>query len=368
MTPRESRRPMTMRGRILDAVGGIPDLVLVNFPDPTIRKSPLDRETYLRQLAFYDPDGWDPGLKPFFYLPDEPPASQVIETEPFGSGRRDLIRYPSRYIPRNPEVVDRFNGRRENLSGYLHLWRHDDSTDRPLVLAIHGLMMGGPAKARRMFKVDRLFGLGLDIALHTLPGHWRRSDFPLFQRLLDPADLPLTVERIAQNLHDLHSAQMLLRQLGYENIGIIGASMGGFTTASYATQVSDGPDFMFLVVPAVTMERYLRPNRFRFGFPVDSELVRATHRAQEICSPLFLKPSYDVDRIRVVAHAGDRLCRAEDTRRWVDAWGIEDHIEVVGGHWLYLDRRARGDAWYGLLKERGYIADWAGTPEPCGQR
>jgi pimeloyl-ACP methyl ester carboxylesterase len=218
-------------------------------------------------------------------------------------------------------------------------------------------MMGGPVKARRMFKVDRLFGFGLDLALHTLPGHWRRSDFPLFQRLLDPADLPLTVERMAQNVHDLHSAQMLLRQFGYENIGMIGASMGGFTAALYATQVTSGPDFMFLVVPAVSMERYLKPVRFRFGFPVDSELVCATGRAQELFSPLYLEPRYDVGRMRVVAHAGDRLCPTEDTRHWIEKWGIEDYIEVVGGHWIYLDRRARGDAWYGLLKERGYIRD-----------
>lgn len=347
---------MNARKRLLNAVGGIPDLMLVNFPDPMIRKNPLDRDTYLRQLAFYDPDAWDTVRESFCYIPDGPPDSEVIETETFGPGRRDLIRYPSRYAPWNPDVVERFNRYRENLSGYVHLWRHSDSTDCPLVLIIHGLMMSGPEKARRMFKIDRLFGLGLDIALYTMPGHWRRSDFPLFQRLLDPADLPLTLERMAQNVHDLHSACMLLGQFGYEHVGIIGASMGGFTAALYATLVTGGPDFMFMAVPAVTVERYLEPSRFRFGFPVDSELCRATRRAQELCSPLYLKPSYDVGRIRVVAHSGDRVCDAEDTRRWIESWNIEDYTEVVGGHWLYLDRRARGRAWYGLLRERGYVA------------
>jgi pimeloyl-ACP methyl ester carboxylesterase len=217
-------------------------------------------------------------------------------------------------------------------------------------------MMGGPKKARRMFKINRLFQLGLDVALHTLPGHWRRSDDSRAQRLLDPADLPLTVERQAQNLHDLHSAQLLLRQIGYENIGIIGASMGGFTAALYATQVTSGPDFMFLVVPAVALRRYLQPRPARFGFPIDSALVRATERAQELCSPLYLTPRFDVGRIRVVAHAGDRICESRDTKRWIENWGIKDYIEVVGGHWLYLDRRARGEAWYRLLRERGYIS------------
>ncbi len=216
-------------------------------------------------------------------------------------------------------------------------------------------MMGGPARARRMFKLDVLFRLGLDLALHTLPGHWRRNDGPRFQRLLDPADVPLTVERLAQNIHDLHSAQLLLRRIGYGDIGIIGASMGGFTAALYATQVSGGPDFMFMAVPSVAVTSYLKPAPGRFGFPIDDALVRATGRAQELCSPLYLKPRFDVGRIRVVAHAGDRVCDVRDTRRWRDSWGIGDYMEVTGGHFLYLDKQARGEAWYGLLRERGYI-------------
>lgn len=346
---------MTGRDRFLNAVWSLPDLALVTFPDPTVGRCPLDRETYLRQLEFYDPDARAAEKTPFLYLPEGPPDAEVVETRLYGSGRRDLFRYPSGYVPRNPEVAGRFNRRRENLSGYLHLWRHGGPGNRPLVLIVHGLMMGGPSKAQRMFKVEKLFELGLDLALHTLPGHWRRSDFTLFQRLLDPADVPLTVERIAQNVHDLHSAVLLLGQQGYDRFGMVGASMGGFTQALYATQVSDGPEFMFLAVPAVSVEHYLRPTPYRFRFPVDPELVGATTRAQELCSPLYLKPRYDVGRMRVVAHAGDRVCKAPDTRRWVEGWGVEDYTELVGGHWLHLDRRARGAAWYGLLDDHGYI-------------
>lgn len=345
---------MNVKARLLNAVGRIPDLALLSVPDVTVRKSSVDRETYLRRLSFYDPDSWDGKRNSFLYLPREAPQSEVVETRPFLSGRCDLFRYPSRYLPRNPELKEAFASQEQNLWGYLHLWRHDNSTGRPLVLVIHGLMMGGPKKARRMFRIDRLFELGLDVALHTLPGHWRRSDDPRVQRLLDPANVPLTVERLAQNLHDLHSAQLMLRGMGYARMGIIGASMGGFTAALYATQVTDGPDFMFLAVPAVSVAHYLKPRPSRFGFPIDEEIVRATERAQEICSPLYLEPRFDVGRIRVVAHAGDRVCDARQTRLWVKLWGIEDYIEVVGGHFLYLDKHARGDAWYGLLRERGF--------------
>ncbi len=357
---------MSAKARLLNAVGGIPDFLLLAVPDVTVGKTSIDRETYLRRLAFYDPDRWDPERNPFFFLPGEPPEGEIIETKPFLSGRRDLFRYASRYIPRNPEVSGDFFSRRENLSGYLHLWRHDEFTHRPLILIVHGLMMGGPTRARRMFKLDALFQLGLDVALHTLPGHWRRSDDRRLQRLLDPADVPLTVERLAQNIHDLHSAQLLLRHIGYEDIGIIGASMGGFTAALYAAQVSSGPDFMFMAVPAVAVTRYLKPRPFRFGFPVDDALVRATERAQELCSPLYLRPSFDVRRIRVVVHAGDRVCDVRDTRRWRDSWGVEDYTEVTGGHFIYLDKRARGEAWYGLLGEWGYTGRGKCDGAPAG--
>lgn len=357
---------MSGKARVLNAIGGIPDHLLLGVPDVTIRKTSLDREAYMRRLAFYDPDLWDPEQRPFFYLPDELPAAEVIETRPFLSGRCDLFRYASRYTPRNPEVSGDFLSRRENLSGYLHLWRHDDFTDRPLILIVHGFMMGGAKKARRMFKLDTLFQLGLDVALHTLPGHWRRCDDHRFQWLLDPADVPLTVERLAQNIHDLHSAQLFLRDIGYEDIGIIGASMGGFTAALYATQVSAGPHFVFMAVPAVTVTNYLKPKWFRFRFPVDDALVRATERAQELCSPLYLKPRYDVGRIRVIVNAGDRVCDVRDTRRWRDSWGIEDYREVTGGHFLYLDKRVRGEAWYGFLRERGYTGRGECDRAPAG--
>lgn len=218
---------MKEKAALLNAVGGIPDIMLLSAPDVTVRKSSLDRDVYLRRLAFYDPDRWDEGQDPFLYLPAMAPESEVIETRPFLFGQCDLSRYPSRYRPRNPEVKGDFEARGENLWCYLHLWRHDDSDVRPLIIAIHGFMMGGPRKARRLFKIDRLFELGLDIALYTLPGQWRRSDDPRFQRLLDPADVPLTVERLAQNIHDLHSARLLLEEIGYRKAGIIGASQGG---------------------------------------------------------------------------------------------------------------------------------------------
>lgn len=349
---RQGRYRTGARDRLLNSVGATPDLALLAVSGVSVGRCALDRETYLQRLAFYDPARWNGEGNPFFLLPEEAHDGEVVESRPFRSGRCDLFRYPSRYVPRNPEVREAFFSRPRDLIGYLHLWRHDDSSTNPLVLAIHGFMMGGPAKAVRMFRIGRLFDLGVDVALHTLPGHWRRSNHPFFQQLLDPADVPLTVERLAQNLHDLHFALLLLRGMGYERIGIIGASMGGFTAALYATLVADGPDFMFLAVPAVTVDRYLRPRRSSFAFPVDDELVRATVRAQEICSPLYRKPCYDVGRIRVVAHAGDRVCDARHTRRWIERWGIEDYVEVTGGHFLYLDKHARGEAWYGLLEDK----------------
>jgi len=337
--------------RALNFIGGLPDRVLISIPDPSIPKNRGDRDEYLERLRFYQADRWGQNERPFFKIPDSAPKPTTIETRAYHGGESVVISYPSRYEVRNPALADDFNQYKRNGAGYLNLWRHGDE-DRPLVLCIHGFMMGHPKRAERMFRIKKLFNLGPDVALYTLPHHWRRSQGS--RRILSPDNLPLSIETFGQNLHDLHSAMLILRQRGYDKIGIIGASMGGLTASLYAT-TAPLADFMFLVVPVVGMDIYLAPRKKYFTFPIDRDIVEASGRAAPIISALNYKPRFDLDRFQVVMHAGDRMCPGEDTKRWIEAWKIKNVVEVVGGHWLYFDREARGRAWYGWLTKFGYI-------------
>jgi len=222
------------------------------------------------------------------------------------------------------------------------------------VLCVHGFAMNGPRRAERMFKIERLFGMGLDVALYHLPHHWRRSDRPPRSPFLRPEDVPFTIEEWARNVHDLHSAVLLLQSSGYPRIGLVGASLGGLTGALLAT-ASVPLEFVFLVVPAVDLETFLLPRASRMRFRPDGEVRDATRAALRRITPLSYAPAFDVNRIAIVAHEGDAICPVKYTRDLVRRWQIPHYTEVVGGHWVYLDHKTRGRTWYGWLKSAGFL-------------
>jgi len=339
--------------RALNLIGGIPDILMKNFPTGFARReNPVGRDEYLSGLEFYARENW--GDKKFLYLPYSAPQFDELVRRPFMDGTSSVLRYPSRYQVQNPAVAEEFNKYKANLSGYLHIWRHDKTRERPLVLCLHGFMMGFPQQAMRMFKIRKLYEMGTDVGLYVQPHHWKRLDKPPHQHLLDPENVPLTIETFGQNIHDLHSAVLLLKSFGYKRIGLIGASLGGYTSALYAT--FDAPvDFMFAVVPALDFKNFLNPKKAKFSFRMDSEIENKTSEALDIITPLSYMPTYDVNKICVVMHSGDKLAEASIARRWIKKWSIPNYVEVVGGHWLYFDKNARGETWYGWLREMGYV-------------
>lgn len=340
-----------MRAAVADFVGSIPDRLMVRIPDLMLDRNRSSYEEYRERLELYcDGDH----TEPFLRLGESAPEQRTLRTEAMDGGHLEVLSYPSRYEAWDPAMDAELRRHTANLTCYLHLWRHDPVGARPLVLCVHGYGMGDPQRAARMFKVKKLFGLGMDVALYTLPHHWRRSSDRRRQQILRPQDVPLTVETFAQNVHDLHAAQLLLRDRGYDRIGIVGASLGGLTAALYAA--AGAPvDFIFMAVPAVDLTEQLRPRSSLFDFTVDEELVALSAKAVERMVPVHYRPTFDPDNISIVAHTGDQICKTKYTRQLVEAWSIPNYVEVTGGHWLYLDRSARGKAWYGWLDKHGYL-------------
>ena len=155
---------------------------------------------------------------------------------------------------------------------------------------------------------------GLNVALHIQPFHWKRQGNLKKSILLNPNNVPLSIENFGQNIHDLHSAVLYLKSLGHDRIGTIGASLGGFTSAQYAVKFSLLDFYVFVVVPAIDFWNFLVPHSKSFSFKVDDEVISASKKALEIVSPLHLTPDYDVEKIGVVMHGGDRLCEHTITR------------------------------------------------------
>jgi hypothetical protein len=344
--------------QLLDTLGGLPDRA-VNLAFRAERRARnTDADALRAELAFYARPQFRE-QKGFFTLPAQPPPMSLLEHKPWQDGEQRLYRYASGYQPRQASVAPRFLAHRENRDGYLLHWRHGSDAGaaaRPLVLCVHGFRMGQPQRAMAMFKVEKLFRLGMDVALFIQPHHWRRAAPGLRQNFFVGEDLPLTIENIGQQVHDLQACYLALEAMGYDRIGLIGGSLGGLAVALHAT-VSAAPVFDFAVVPAIRLDKHLDPRNAKLPFRVDEALRQASFRALDIVDPAFYTPRMDTARIGVVYHRGDLINPADATAAWVRQWGIANATALAGGHWLVFDNRARGKAWYGWLRRFGFIND-----------
>lgn len=347
--------PMLMN-QVLNQIGALPDRMM-NIAFLAERKPrKMTRENLLAELAFYQQPVFRQE-KGFFNLPDSPPLLSTLKHDPVPGGTLSLLRYPSRYQPQNVVVSPRFYCHQKNRSGYLWLWQHqkpvEDAEPRPLVLCVHGFRMGNPKRAKAMFKIDKLFQQGMDVALFIQPHHWKRASDPVKQYFFNAEDIPLTIENVGQQIHDLHSCYLALQAMGYARIGLIGGSLGGLAVALYATQVT-APAFIFSVVPAVRMDDHLDPARAHLPFPVDEQVRHATFRALDLIDPTFYAPRYPLDRFAVVYHQGDKINDARWTREWVRQWELANVTALPGGHWWVFDGKARGRTWYQWLEKYGF--------------
>lgn len=345
-----------MRDAVLNQIGGIPDR-LMNLGFIAERK-PRDvtRDDYLAELKFYDQPVFR-DQKQFLALPDSAPAFTTIASEPFADGEQLLLRYPSRYRARNPQVAPRLLAHANNRNGYLFVWRHPragkSAPMRPLVLCVHGFRMGNPKRAMAMFKVRKLYEMGMDVALFIQPHHWKRASSRFRQHFVNAEDVPLTLETVGQQIHDLHSCYLGLRDMGYDRIGMIGGSLGGMAVTLYAT-VSDAPTFIFSVVPAVRFDNHIDPARSALPFGKDEEVRERTFRALDLIDPSFYPCRFDLEHFGVVYHKGDKINEASDTEAWVRRWNVRHVTALAGGHWVVFDGKARGKAWYGWLARHGF--------------
>lgn len=347
---------MTFSGAVLNFLGGIPDRAFSLSSCLLRRPCPMGTLEYPRALRFYERYLGDGTPLALFDLPNRAPKLVVKRESGFGDGARMTFAFPSGYRVKNPAARPFFKGNARNRTAYLHLWRHAFGKPRPLVLCLHGFLLGNARVAERMFNVRRLFESGVDVGLFVLPHHGDRTNFFLNQDFVVPRNLPLVVESFAQTQHDLHAAMLALRREGYGRIGMIGASLGGYAGIYYAA-LSSFPAFLFAVVPTVRLDDYLMPEAARFPFPVTEEIRAATIAALGLIAPENYRPRVPVENIGVVIHAGDKLNDVRRTSRWIKAWGIRRVTEVPGGHWLYFDGKARGRAWYSWLVEKGFLPE-----------
>ena len=345
-------------GRVIDGIGGVADDAFLTLPKllkPFTPKREIDRGTYEQQVDFYFDRGYVDQPETFFQFTEQLPEYSVASEIPFQNGVCREIVFPSHYIPRNSMIADPFLSFPENKNARLIHWAHGDAGRKTLV-CLHGYMLGDPAQAEKMFKVKTLFQQGLDVVLFITPFHWKRAPAEKLRRgiFLQPDDVVMTCECFGQAMHDLAQSIDILKDMGAGDIGLLGASLGGYNAALFAC-LTDRIAFAALMVPAVKFSGDFSPESARLPFHVDDAFQKRLNRVWTLHSPLNFYPKIPKNRILVVASRGDKLCPFVHIRDLCEKWGWPRHVFLTGGHWLVVNAGERGRAWYRFLAEMGFI-------------
>jgi len=296
----------------------------------------------------------------------EKPSLARIAVRGFGSAER--LRFESDYEPADPEVRDAFLGAQANRIAEAWLWR-DGGAPRPALVCIHGYTGGRPALDARMFELNRLRGLGLDVALFVLPLHGSRALGRRSGQGFLGGDPLWTSAAAGQAVWDLRRLTGWLRSEGAPVVGVLGGSLGGYIAALYASL--DGR--LGCAVPQVPAVRLARL--------VWTELPEAQRRALEAAgasealldeawashAPLRHRPRLAPESRMIVAGAADRVCTPAHARALHAHWpGSEIHW-FPGSHLVHLGRggvRLRVET---FLRQRLVEGDAAPAAPPAPQ-
>jgi hypothetical protein len=341
----------------LDRIGGVLDdafLVLPKILKPFRPKREIDLDVYANQIDYYFDKGYGDDPESFFRFPEKAPSFQTSNETAYPGGLHQVITFQSKYIPRHPEMIERFEGFEENKTAYLIRWTHGEP-GRKTLLCLHGYMLGDPDQAKRMFKIRKLFQMGLDVALFITPFHWKRAPQSVALRsiFLQPDDVVMTCECFGQAMYDLYHCLLLLKKLGAKEIGIIGASLGGYNAGLFSC-LTDQIAFAAMMVPAVKFTDRFGPESVSASGNIDSDLREKIHRLWSLHSPINFMPKIPKDRILIIASRGDKVCPFEPVKALCEKWGWPNHVFLTGGHWLMFNAQERGRAWYRFLGEMGF--------------
>jgi len=248
----------------------------------------------------------------------------------------------------------RFNKWRENDTVHVRMFHHRNRK-APAIICIHGYRAGTFSFEERAFGAQWLFNLGLDVALFTLPFHALRA--PASRRstpLFPTADVARTNEAFGQAMWDLRRLIGHLRAGGAPNVGVMGMSLGGYTTALLAT-VESKLDFAVPYIPLADLTDVVVEHEALRGTVVPHDLIDAGKRALALVRPLSRKPVVPGDRMLVIGAEGDRITRTSHAEALAKHFGTELTM-FPGAHLLQFGRREAFGAIAKFLARRGVIS------------
>ncbi|MEM9192023.1 MAG: hypothetical protein AAGF12_22810 [Myxococcota bacterium] len=298
---------------------------------------PLERKRILKELAhaFREPEYFE---EPDTFFSSSPlssvdgPAVDAEDVRAFQSGRVVDLSWPSDYAPVCDEIAESYQAHPGNQRAHGRAFFHAEP--RPAVILIHGYLGGVHAFEERLWPLDWLFRKGLDPVLFVLPFHGLRSTGRA--RFPGP-DLRVTIDGFRQSIHDLRSLVTYLLHRGAPAVGVMGMSLGGYTSALLST-VEPRLSFVVPFIPLASIADFIREGDRLVGTRSQrTEQHQLLEDAHAVVSPLH-RPCLTAPAGRLVVGAhGDRITPPGHAERLAEH--LEAPLEMFrGGHILQLGR------------------------------
>lgn len=272
--------------------------------------------------------------------------------------RVEVLRFESGYSPAEGEPGrERWLGYEPCREAWAHVLRHPDEGGdraRPWLICTNGYRMGFPRIDIGLF--ERFFeSLGLNVLIPVLPLHGvRRLGWHSGSGFLG-IDVIDTLHAEAQAVWDMRRLLSWIRNQGGDTVGAFGLSLGGYTTAVFAS-LADGLVSAIPGIPLADITRIITRHSashqmdyaLRRGY--DLERVRDVLR---VVSPLVLEPKVPLEGRMIFGATADRLVTPDHVR---DLWRHWEKPEIVwydGAHVTFASEKA---VWAGVdrtLRENG---------------
>jgi len=226
---------------------------------------------------------------------------------------------------------------------HLFAWTHARPAPASLVIT-HGWGVGQKHIHEREFGIPYLFGrLGLDVYYYVMPFHWlRRPSKARFSGELHPSpNLLRTNEGFIQTAQELRAAMRWIKARNPAPLGMMGSSLGGYTTAWLAS-LEDSLDYAIPVLPPASLaDLFWRSGDGDKVLEKVRDMGMTCERfnaAWALHCPLTYQPKVPWRGRFIVAATGDNLVGSEHTDALWEHWGRPRRYAFAGGHILQVYR------------------------------
>lgn len=289
-------------------------------------------------------------LTPYFGLPIEemlpaPPRLPVVKRVAprfkIGSAHVETLSWKSLHEPLSEPYRKRHENEYDaNLTAYAR-WLHEKKKRRRSVLIyVHGWLEPGSWVEEATLLPIWYRDLGVDVAHVQLPFHGRRRPSgQLFHgEWFWTADLVRSLESVRQAVMDVRTIMAWFRELGYEEVGVTGLSLGGCIAMLLAC-VEPLPDYVIPMIAHLELTDAIEEAPILWRMKDDLERFGIDKaRRREIFARVPLStaaPKLPNDKQLWVAAREDAYLKAGLVEQQWKRWGEPPILWIPGGHMTF---------------------------------